>query len=561
MKSRSVRVLLAPMVLLVLAMPLLADTAPETLAPLHVVPGEDDTVLRLSVDSEALTRLETLNRVRLSDVPLPDGERVSLNLARVHVSRSESLLYVDGKPAGVGDLEEGLSMWSGKIAGKEGSDVFLAFSRHGSRGWIHGDARVNLLAGPGPDGDWTDSRAWMVTDEWAHENGLETSPVCGTGPLLEEWRPYPRPVSGRQASSHDFLPLYDCSVPVETDDQYFEVFGDLDAARTYAVSIFGAVSLRYREQVGTILTLPYLGLYTAGNDPWMTQEMGGDCVDLIYEFQAAWREGGAPVYGDLYHFLSGAQLICGAGFIDALCSQERGFSVSCCITGQSPFPTIPSHPLNQDFYLMAHELGHNFGSVHTHEYCPPLDECAIPAVWGPCQDETFCPPEGGTIMSYCHGCGGFEDITTYLHPEVASLMRGHVEASCLPLFRGVEGTDIGFALEGSNGVPSMELSFTRDPDVFHVTVEGAPLNEEGGLIVSFSLALTPFHGGILVPEIRRFRRITSGMAGSVNLGIPIGLNRHFPGGALGWAQAWFRDPEGPNDFAATNGVEFEIILP
>jgi hypothetical protein len=401
----------------------------------------------------------------------------------------------------------------------------------------------------------------MVTDAWAHDNGLETSLDCGTGPLLEEWKPFPEPVSGSQALTHDFLPLYDCRIPVETDYQYFQVFGDLDAARTYAVSIFGAVGLRYREQIGAILTLPYLGLYTGPADPWTTQEMGGNCVDLLYEFQAAWREGGAPVSGDLYHIMSGADLICGAGFIDALCSQERGFSVSCCITGQSPLPTIPSHPLNQDFYVVAHEVGHNFGTVHTHQYCPPLDECALPAVWGPCQDETFCPPEGGTIMSYCNSCGGFEYITTYFHPEVASLMRSKVEASCLPLYRGVDATDIGYSLEGSNGVPSLELSFTRDPDVFHVAVTDAPLNEKGGLIVSFSLALTPFHGGILVPEILRVRRVRAGMGGALNLGIAIGPNRHFPEGQIGWAQAWFRDPAGPNGFAATNGVEFEIILP
>ena len=49
-----------------------------------------------------------------------------------------------------------------------------------------------------------------------------------------------------------------------------------------------------------------------------------------------------------------------------------------------------------------HELGHNFGTGHTHdgEYSPRIDTCGI-----------SCPPQlplakSATIMSYCHGCSG-----------------------------------------------------------------------------------------------------------------------------------------------------------
>ena len=49
-----------------------------------------------------------------------------------------------------------------------------------------------------------------------------------------------------------------------------------------------------------------------------------------------------------------------------------------------------------------HELGHNFGSGHTHDggYSPVVDTCG-----------TSCPAQlplakSATIMSYCHQCSG-----------------------------------------------------------------------------------------------------------------------------------------------------------
>ena len=66
----------------------------------------------------------------------------------------------------------------------------------------------------------------------------------------------------------------------------------------------------------------------------------------------------------------------------------------------SPLPTY-SWPVS----LIAHELGHNFGSQHTHDCAwngnnTPIDGCG--SSQNGCGISNYLPPEGGTIMSYCH---------------------------------------------------------------------------------------------------------------------------------------------------------------
>src|SRR5690606_25285714 len=81
---------------------------------------------------------------------------------------------------------------------------------------------------------------------------------------------------------------------------------------------------------------------------------------------------------------------------------------------------------NWDLVVAAHELGHNFGAIHTHNYNPPLDGCGN----GDCS-----APFGGTIMSYCHTCsGGLGNITLHFHPQNLADMNSYLQgATSCPL--------------------------------------------------------------------------------------------------------------------------------
>jgi hypothetical protein len=126
-----------------------------------------------------------------------------------------------------------------------------------------------------------------------------------------------------------------------------------------------------------------------------------------------------------------------------------------------------------DFVVTAHELGHNFGSLHTHDYCPPLDQC-----YTNCSGPTTCTR--GTLMSYCHTCAGLANVDLHFHPVTAEIMRENVNASCL-VDAVLSGGDfvqyrVRFNPLTTTGARSATLEFAHDatnaPQPFRVRLSG-----------------------------------------------------------------------------------------
>jgi len=102
--------------------------------------------------------------------------------------------------------------------------------------------------------------------------------------------------------------------------------------------------------------------------------------------------------GRLAHLVSGRPLGGGRAWVDMLCSINYNHAVSQLYGYYYAFPTY-----SWDVYVFAHEMGHNFGSWHTHDCVwngnnTAIDGCGTPDVCS----RPGIPPSGGTIMSYCH---------------------------------------------------------------------------------------------------------------------------------------------------------------
>ncbi|HJO25851.1 MAG TPA: M12 family metallo-peptidase [Planctomycetota bacterium] len=408
--------------------------APFPMSPL----GSDDAHLGLLMQPK-LNEIAALPRtgdLLMVDALLPDGSLVDLDLTALDIAKRRFGFQVNGvaQPRLLDGLD--LTLWRGTIRGAaDTSEVMLSFSNHGCSGWIRtANDLIHLV--PDRDGnDWQGSRVLLTTEAALNARGAVLPEFCnaqptpsggfGVGDIGQ--------TGGGSTYAAGSCNQMECTIAMETDYQLFQVFGNLSAMTTYVTTLLTYVSDRYESQASTVLTFPYLQFYTTSSDPWSAQDGGGGCIDVLYEFQAAWV-GNIPGGATLGHMMSGANLGCGVAWLDVLCNSQYNFSVSGNINGGSAFP-IQQQPNNWDFMVVAHELGHNFGSPHTHDYCPPLDECAPSGYFGQCQSSQVCT-SSGTIMSYCHLCsGGTGNITTYFHPTAAAVMLNRAQ-TCLPNFSG-----------------------------------------------------------------------------------------------------------------------------
>jgi hypothetical protein len=410
-----------------------APAAAQATLPFPLRPDGQDAetgVQRLATVPGAVDALVGRDAVVLTGVPLPSGS-ANVALTRIHHEALGFGYRVDGEPA-FGLLDgAGLTIWKGSILGVPGSEVLLSFSHVGSRGWMHdGVELVHLLPQTDAVGSWVDGPVFQATEAELAQLGVQANLDCKTDELVD-LRPFEldgTPVGGAKSGGAEGGTgvLYGCEIAVETDYQLNQVFGgSLPAETAYVTTLWAAVSDRYTEQLSTVLSFPYVQFYTSPADPWSTPG-SGDSIAMLNEFVAAWA-GAIPANADLGHFLSGANLGGGVAYLEVLCdfAHDFSFAVSGNIDGQVPFP-IAVGPLNWDFMVTAHETGHNFGSPHTHDYSPPIDECAF----GLCISD-------GTIMSYCHLCsGGLANITTFFHPLVVDVIDAHVSA-CLPVISGI----------------------------------------------------------------------------------------------------------------------------
>lgn len=202
---------------------------------------------------------------------------------------------------------------------------------------------------------------------------------------------------------------------IETDTELYEQFNDVEKMKTAVAESMAAISAIYQRDFGAELRIVYLAAYPE-QDPW---EYSG-----IDELQSHWqdpRNGKSGIQRTLTHLLS-AQSFYGVGFIDTLCNPDWGYGRS------SFYGVFLDDPSDfSDINLVAHELGHNFGSPHTHDYFPPIDRC--PTFTGD------LPEGGGTLMGYCFRQTAAVEISVF-HPRVQEWVRGRIASRpCIPLRR------------------------------------------------------------------------------------------------------------------------------
>lgn len=177
----------------------------------------------------------------------------------------------------------------------------------------------------------------------------------------------------------------------ECDYQMFLDKGSYINVANYVTGMFNVVQVLYNnETINTEISEIYVWSAT---DPYISNTTSSGYLN---DFQAT----RTTFNGNLAHLLTTRTInVGGVAYLDVICSPSSAYGFSNISNTYNLYPNYSNTVL-----IVTHELGHNFGSKHTH-WCGwpggPIDDC-VPVDDGPCTAGPSPGTNGGTIMSYCH---------------------------------------------------------------------------------------------------------------------------------------------------------------
>lgn len=329
----------------------------------------------------------------------------TLTLERFTVLNPGAIVCIEGPEGRTAVDTSSIVMLGGRIEGEADSLAYIGISDAGIFGFVHA-AEGTYAISSGPADVAPADRPLTI----AHAADLPApdpaAPFCGYRPGDPRLNPAgipANPITPPKGSSRAAV-CRSVDIAIDTDWEYTQrKFGsNPNTSAQYAVTLLGAVSQIYKSELNVRLTTNFVRTWSADTDPY---HLGGNLLD---EFSAHWGSNMGAVPRELAHLLSG-NYGGGVAYLSAIC-EGWGYGLS-GVDGSFPSPLQNRHHGNWDLMVVAHELGHNFGTGHTHDsYTPVIDGCGN----GDCSQAL-----GGTIMSYCHTCaGGMSNIDLLFGPRV-----------------------------------------------------------------------------------------------------------------------------------------------
>lgn len=392
---------------------------------------------------------------RLERFPLPDGPRVNLLLAPMPVlAPGARIVVVDAAGERAADFDPAsISFWRGTVEGYPGSHVFLSVAEGSTIGRIELGPGLPTygLSSKGGDpslggvtlrpGEVAVYRATATAGPLAAPvecGGAHAAMVSPVGPVPTAPGQYPdSPGDSGPAPGPAVYPpiggLRMAPLAVDSDFAFFELFNDERAALTYLLQTYAAVSDITVRDLGVRLDLIFLRVFTTREaDP--------------YAGSGATFPGAIPreVPAKVRQLMSGRK-DAPAGGTAFVCAADSWVAYA---LGQFPDPAT-DFALGQDVRIAAHEIGHNLGSLHTHD--ARIDECNVATT----------RPRRGTLLSYCAQTfsGGTRLTDAHFHrgldPQFIGCIPGRLLADCNQnCVDDAIDIDAGFSQDANaNGVP------------------------------------------------------------------------------------------------------------
>jgi sugar lactone lactonase YvrE len=374
-------------ILIVFAIPFFATSsssgspAPLPPRPVFSMTAATDGVAQLALAPEAFSDLQSGPADRILTVPGLGGELFELELTRFTVTLPTTQ-FRSATPAGqVARPAPEVVNFRGRIAGQPGSHAFFSLTSGGTvNGYItRPDGRRFFLSGQ--QSNVAAGGGITLSTESATPGIFGDIPSCGvdhTHDLRIQMTPSVAAGINPNPSPRVLF------VAIDSDQEYYQLFNDETAAQAYMVQLIAAISDIYIRDFGAKLVLTFSRIWPAGGEPFSADSLSG--------FANYWFSSEDPTPYHLIHLFSGRRNTPygGVAYVAGSCSGSA-FGISAFLLGSFPTPVGESSLGTWDLVVVAHEMGHNMGTYHTHDgYNPPIDQCAN-GVWS-----------RGEIMSYCH---------------------------------------------------------------------------------------------------------------------------------------------------------------
>ena len=426
--------------------------------------------IRFEPRRDTIDRLLSARGARLAGFPLPDGSWVDLEVVASGTVHSGTTFVVSTHDGIQATTAPSARLFRGKVAGESESLVSLNLIDGHLAGFVRTGGREYSF---GPRS--------FARDEFFSSRVEVVDDASGQGPGVCDGEMHPSFDLGR--STHDDRLITNAIDPGTTLIAFVAVEGTVEwVARNGGVSAASAATLNLMAQVSAIfendvnveLQIPYMLMNATEPDGYT-----GDSNDTeahITELRAKWNADPAlrGVFRSVVH-LFGAHISTGAGraYLDVLCNgvpantDSRDFGVT--LVGAGP-----------GRQLLAHELGHNFSSEHSHCYVPEIDRChnAEAGCWSGAVVQTM-----GDIMSLCNA------VSSVFHQRVIDerLRPAATVASPSCVFAALPGrlggtTENSLFVDEALNCPSQNL-----------------LNDDGGSNGAFG-----YSGTILASWVKRF---------------------------------------------------------
>jgi hypothetical protein len=326
----------------------------------------------LNVDTKALTIIDVKTTLIELSIPLNNKDNLELELFVVDIFGTDfKVLDANGKEV---PYTKGLN-FHGRIKGDEKSIAAVSIANGEISGIISDKSGTRTL------GKLKDSNVYSLH----YDDGLVKK-----NPFTCQTEDSPVGSNNNSPGPAGLLGCKSVGIYLEADNATFVSFGS-NAQNTvnYIVGLIAQVNILYRNE-NLAFYITQIKVWNIA-DPYVSATNTSTALTLFR------NNIGTTFTGNISHLISTRSLGGGIAYVDVLCNKSYGHAVSSIDTYYSPVPTY-----SWSVMVLAHEMGHNFGSNHT-QWCGwsggALDNCYTTE--GGCAAGP-APTNGGTIMSYCH---------------------------------------------------------------------------------------------------------------------------------------------------------------